>query len=266
MRPQSAGKGTVEYIEAAASPLVFEQFQVCLSEFLKRNLLNHRFDSSQIQVLFEISGEYRRRQAAILQMREDKLVRDWKNREALMNSIEKQLTLFRKSLEKTSSKTPYANTALLAKSTARKLSQFETKLKRSFSLIKDHQYADETMYKMLSLKTLRDEYVGHLDYYVQQSTSGELTQAERDIILAGSMLAAGFFTSEQDKKGDLVSRIAMARSRAQVAIEDAFPGEDDGPVFQMKPRKNSNNDSSESLITTGSGCTQKNTRRGAGTC
>lgn len=233
MWPHSTGKGTFEYLEQAPSPLARASFQSRLLTFLRPHNLELNLDDSQMQVLFEISDEYRRRGIAIEQMRKDKLVLDWKKRKILMDSIERRLDVLRTSLENKSLDHRFANTALLAKSTARKLSRFQTKLKDRFSLVGQHQGASESMYKVLSFNTLRDEYVGHLDYYLRKCAFPDLPQLQRDIVLAGSMLAAGFL----EDQSDLVERIAMARSRARRAIEEASLDDDDGPVFQTEPRK-----------------------------
>ena len=76
MWPHSVGKGTADYLEEASSPLARASFQSRLLTFLRPHNLELNLDDSQMQVLFEISDEYRRRGIAIEQMRKDELVLD----------------------------------------------------------------------------------------------------------------------------------------------------------------------------------------------
>jgi hypothetical protein len=236
MRLNGEGKTPADYVDEASSPLKRDQFELDLRGFLRQHSSRLNLSGDHVQVLFEISDEYCRNYNAIFTMKKDRLARDWKQRQRLMNAILKKLDKFRESLEGTTSELQGPSTALFARSVAKRLIQVRTQLRDEFEEIKHSEQLDRGMLKALSIKTLHTCYVAELNHYTEKVAFPDVKQKERDVLLAATKLAAQVFTAGE-KRGDIVGPIPMARSRAKEFIRREFRNPDDGPVFRTKPKR-----------------------------
>jgi hypothetical protein len=242
-KPKSAGKNPDDYIASAPSKLDRGKFEDNVRKYIGR-LLAERLLPGDFQVLFEISDEYRRTDAAIRLMSARKVEADWKSREKVMIETENRMADLQQYLERhipnNISDAQLSVTALVADSILAKLSNLQNGLKREFEQIRLHRRISESMMRALNLKTSRHSYVARLNSFVGDvAVRLNLKQNDADKIVAGVMSAAGAF-SEKEKANDVLERIPMARSRAQAHIRKEILDKGEFPVFQAKPKgKNS---------------------------
>jgi hypothetical protein len=190
-----------------------EAFVSGLREFLLIHGLELAMSDENASTLFRISDEFCRIKTVLAQMKVEKVREDWGRRTRLMKSIEQRLATIRGVLEGASLREKSPMTSLLARSTRDKLAAFERKIGPDFQAIKHDQRCSETTLRSLSKQKLRAEYFGVLDEYVLNAFRG-LKGTERDVIVAGAMAAARFFTKKEITE-DVISRLPMIRSRAR---------------------------------------------------
>jgi len=241
MWPRSAGKGTADYVEQAASPLNRDQFEHDLREFVERKFLERQeglapeLSETDFQELFGISEEYVRNLNATYSMKKDKITQDWKRRKKLMVKITKEIWSCRRFVAASIADTRWPATALLSKSIDKQLARFLSRVTREFEGISDHQRLSESMFRALARKYLRHSFVAELDHYIGLVAFPHLGPKQWNILIAATMSAARTFT-KREQAGDVVERIAMARSRANAFINREIRDRGDAPVFRTKPR------------------------------
>lgn len=215
--PQSAGKGVAGYIEEAATRVTAESFEKDLREFLRVPKLEPSLNPEKVNVLFRISDEFLRIKSGLALMEKDRITQDWQRRDRLAKAVGKGFESICNILDKASSGDTLPLTSLLARSTRFQIDRLRRRITREMSAIKEHEALSKSMLQMLSKKELRQEYVGELDEYVVHAFR-DLKEGERDTVIAGTMVAAKFF-SVREVQNDVISRIPMMRARARKASD-----------------------------------------------
>lgn len=212
MSAKYLGKSFGDYVDQAVTPVKRDQF----SQEIQRNLKNFSPSQAVVEALYEITDEYLRTDSAIRSIRQENTEADWKLSQDMIAETEKALTELGNRLKMHGSAMGRPTTALLATHLLRDVEQFQRKLARRFRDLRLDQRINESMIRMVPLKTLKTEYVAELDQYVTH-TFPQFTQQDRDRIIAATMSAARQFTLKEKMAG-VTGRIPMARSRARRLI------------------------------------------------
>jgi hypothetical protein len=235
MWPNSAGKGTGEYIEGASSRLDRGAFEKELRAFAGGQW-GSKLDATHVQVLFDISDEHLRRVDAVCSMKRDKVIQDWSHRRRLIATTNAKLAALRESLKKSAEKQGWPITARFAESVHDRLVQLQKDLDHEIALVKQHQRISKSMLQALPLKTLRHDYVAELHNYVAQVAFPSCRKEEQNALIAGTMCAAKEYTSIEQAQ-DVLERMPVAVSRARKHIDNEIRAYGEFPVFRTRPRK-----------------------------
>jgi len=235
MWPNSAGKGTSEYIERASSKLDRGLFEKELRAFAGEQW-GSKLDATHVQVLFDISDEHLRQVDAVYSIKRAKLLQDWNHRGRLTATTNSKLAALRKVLKKSAENQHWPITALFAESVHGRLVLLQKELDHEIAQIKQHQQASKTMLEALSLKTLRHDYIAELHNYVAHVAFPSCPKKEQNTLIAGTMCAAKEYTSIEQAE-DVLERIPMAVSRAGKHIDKEIRSCGEFPVFRTRPKK-----------------------------
>lgn len=205
--PKTVGKTVDDYVEDANANLDKGMFDVELRGYLKAHRVRV-VDSGTIDTLFEITAEFLRNRFAVAAMKQARITQDWSQRKRLIKSLNCHLSHALQRAERSVRKEGTPLTSLLGRSVLGKADA----LLRELKLVAQFQKLQESQFIALqqSAKTTR-AYVWELGAYLERKFP-RLAQGERDLIIAGTMIAARIKSDEPDQ--NVPENIPMARSRA----------------------------------------------------
>jgi hypothetical protein len=206
--PKSAGKTIDDYLRAAAPKLDRRAFETAIREYLKNQNLPDKLDRKALKTLFEISRDFLRQCEGVAAIEKARVTLDWNKRKQLMKRLTKRFSSVREYLKPNPDKAEFPLAALLARSIRSKVDEVLLEL----DLVAELQRLEKFRFATLRKSSKRElDYVWEIDSFLRHQLP-TLKAQERNLVIAGAMIAAGIRADEPEK--DIVGTRPMARSRA----------------------------------------------------
>jgi wyosine [tRNA(Phe)-imidazoG37] synthetase (radical SAM superfamily) len=212
--PRTVGKAVQDYLEEVAPPLDEKLFTNDVRAYLRAQRFSEQMDPETIAILFKITTEFLKARTAVSSMMVAQIEKDWRARKQLIKRLQRHLVEIRRLTHPRldAESRPLRN--LVAESVRKKI----TFLLHEVDQVAQFQRLEQSAFATLQRSTRgTNAYVLELNAQLKHRFP-QLHQRERDLVIAGTMIASKIRT---DSSGhDSAANLPMARSRACRAFRD----------------------------------------------
>lgn len=212
--PRTVGKAVQDYLEEVPSHLDEKLFTSDVCAYLRAQRFPQQMDAETIAISFKTTTQFLKERTAISLMKAAQIEKDWRARNQLIKGLKRHLVEIRRLTHPRldAESRPLRN--LVAESVRKKI----TFLLHEVDQVAQFQRLEQSAFATLQRSTRgTNAYVLELTAKLKHRFR-QLHQRERDLVIAGTMIASKMRT---DSSGhDSAANLPMARSRAYRAFRD----------------------------------------------